>query len=86
MFRLIQVAVLCFALAFSLAVWGQSFGGRIVGMVTDSTGAVIPGVSVTAVNEGSGAQRRLTTDDGGTYVASELPVGFYTVRFEELRR
>jgi outer membrane receptor protein involved in Fe transport len=85
MFRLIQLAVLCFALAFSLAVWGQSFGGRIVGMVTDSTGAVIPGVSVTTVNEGSGAQRRLMTDDGGTYVASELPVGFYTVRFASAR-
>src|SRR6266567_3013758 len=67
---------------FTLAAWGQSFGGKIVGMVTDSTGAVIPTVSVTVINEGTGAQRRLTTDASGVYVAAELPVGYYTVRFE----
>lgn len=66
---------------FGLGVWGQSFSGKIVGVLTDATGAVIPGVSVTVVNEGTGAQRRLTTDAGGVYVAAELPVGYYTVRF-----
>ena len=74
----------CVSLLFALAVWGQSFGGRIVGVVTDSTGAVVPGVSVAIVNEGTGAQRRLTTDSSGVYVAAELPVGYYTVRFEAL--
>jgi hypothetical protein len=33
-------------------------------------------------NEGTGAQRRLLTDSTGVYVAAELPVGYYTVRFE----
>src|SRR5260370_26797947 len=66
----------------TLAAWGQSFGGKIVGMITDSTGAVVAGVSVTVTNEGTGAQRRVTTDAGGVYVAAELPVGYYTVRFE----
>ena len=65
-----------------LALWGQSFSGRIVGLVTDSSAAVIPNVAVTVVNEGTGAQRRLITDVVGIYVAAELPVGYYTVRFE----
>ena len=43
---------------------------------------MISNVSVTVVNEGTGAQRRLITDAAGIYVAAELPVGYYTVRFE----
>src|SRR5947207_2970226 len=63
-------------------VCGQSFSGKIVGLVTDSSAAVIPNASVIVVNEGTAAQRRLVTDGGGIYVAAELPVGYYTVRFE----
>ena len=37
---------------------------------------------MTVVNEGTGAQRRVLTDANGVYVAAELPVGYYTVRFE----
>jgi len=66
----------------ALTVWGQSFGGKIVGLVTDSTAAAIPRVSVTVLNEGTGALRRAVTDEGGIYVAPELPVGYYTLRFE----
>jgi hypothetical protein len=65
-----------------LPVYGQSFSGAIIGTVTDSSGSVVRGVSVAAVNEGTGARRNLTTDDSGLYVVSELPVGYYTVRFE----
>ncbi len=62
--------------------WAQSFNGRIVGSITDQSGAVISNAIVTAINEDTGAQRTLRTDDGGLYVAPELPVGYYTVRVE----
>jgi len=62
--------------------WGQSFSGKIVGLVTDSSEAVVSRVAVTVVNEGTGTQRRLITDANGVYVAAELPVGYYTVRYE----
>src|SRR5258708_39736032 len=71
-----------FSLAAAVAVWGQSFSGKVAGQVTDASNAVIPNVAVTVVNEGTGVQRRLTTDSTGTYVAAELPVGYYLVRFE----
>jgi hypothetical protein len=45
--------------------WGQSFSGRIVGLVTDSSSAAVPDVSVTVVNEGTGAERRLISDVNG---------------------
>jgi hypothetical protein len=66
----------------ALSARGQSFTGRIVGLVTDSSNAAIPKVAVTVLNEGTGAQRRVITDATGTYVAAELSVGYYTVRFE----
>src|SRR5258708_35629644 len=62
--------------------WGQSFGGRIVGLATDSSTAAIPGAIVTIENEGTGAQRHIVSDSSGTYVAAELPVGYYRMRFE----
>jgi hypothetical protein len=71
-------AILCFA----ALTWGQSFSGKIVGLVTDSSQAVVGRVAVTVVNEGTGAQRRMITDANGIYVAAELPVGYYTVRYE----
>ena len=66
----------------ALTAWGQSFNGTIVGLITDSTAAVIPNVSITILNEGTGAQRRLLSDSNGAYVAAELPIGYYTVGFE----
>src|SRR5258708_15939996 len=71
-----------FSLAAAVAVWGQSFSGKVAGQVTDASNAVIPNVAVTAVNEGTGVQRRLTTDSTRTYVATDLPVGYYLVLFE----
>ena len=37
---------------------------------------------MTIVNEGTGAERRLLTDSHGGYVGAELPVGYYTLRFD----
>ena len=71
-----------FVFLAALSAWGQSFSGRVAGQVTDSSSAVITRAAVTVVNEGTGAQRRLLTDASGVYVAAELPVGYYTVRFD----
>ena len=38
----------------SSVAWAQALSGTIVGTVTDSTGAILPGVSVTLTNEGTG--------------------------------
>ena len=77
--QIVRIFVLSLA---ALAAWGQSFSGRIIGSVSDTSPAMIPDVSVTVVNEGTGAQRRLVTDASGVYIVPELPVGYYTVRFE----
>lgn len=57
----------------------QQDTGTISGTVSDTTGAVIPGVEVTIINEQTGAKRTVITNDAGFYSAPQLPVGTYTV-------
>ncbi len=62
------------------AAWGQVSSGSIAGHVSDASRAAIPAVSVTLVNEGTGAQRTATTDSGGNYIFPLVAPGLYTVR------
>ncbi len=57
----------------------QTFRGGIQGHVTDATGAAIPGVTITAVNQGTKLTRTALSDSGGNYFLTELPLGEYTV-------
>jgi Carboxypeptidase regulatory-like domain len=57
----------------------QGVTASIVGSVTDSSGAVLPGVTVTATNEGTGLKRDAVTNESGNYTIPLLPVGVYTV-------
>lgn len=51
----------------------------IVGRVTDTSGGVLPGVTVTATNDGTGDVRTTATGAGGDYTFNLLPIGTYTV-------
>ena len=53
--------------------------GTITGLVTDSSGAVVPNASVTVANVGTSFKKTLQTDSGGNYTASALPFGDYVV-------
>jgi outer membrane receptor protein involved in Fe transport len=61
------------------AAFAQSTTGSIDGVIVDSTGAVLPGVSVTLTNQATGATRDTITDSEGVFHAPVLPVGAYTV-------
>jgi hypothetical protein len=52
------------------------------GAAEDPTGAVIPAVKVTLVNQETGAVRELVTDSGGEFGFQFVPVGVYTLRLE----
>jgi hypothetical protein len=69
------------ALASGL-VFGQGFSAAISGVVRDSTGAVLPGVSVTAKHTESGQTRSVNTNENGNYRMPALPVGAYEVTAE----
>jgi hypothetical protein len=57
--------------------------GGIVGTVTDSSGAVVPGVTVTVTNIGTNQSTKLTTDVSGSYTANLLRIGRYTLTAEK---
>ena len=54
----------------------------IVGRVTDSTGSVLPGVTVTVENVGTHETRVAPTGASGDYTFNVLPIGRYTVKIE----
>jgi hypothetical protein len=61
----------------------QSIFGRIAGTVTDAQGSAVAGVKITIVSEETKLARGTTTDSNGFYVASDLPVGVYSVIAEQ---
>jgi hypothetical protein len=69
-------------LLFSLSLFSQGNLGRILGTVTDQTGGVISGATVTMIDKDRGVARTLITDDAGEYNAPSLIPGTYTVRVE----
>ena len=78
-----------FCLALFLAVTlvapssvAQVTTGTISGTVTDVTGAVVSGASVTIVNSANGLTRRVTTSDSGEFVAPGLYPGTYSLTVE----
>jgi hypothetical protein len=67
---------------FSTLLSAQGTGGRILGRVTDPSGAVIAHVKVVATNEATGVGRGAESNDNGDYAYPEVPVGVYTLSFE----
>ena len=57
-------------------VWAQSTA-QVSGTVRDQSGAVLPGVQVTATQTATGLTRSVVTDEAGFYVLPDLPVGPY---------
>ena len=69
-------------LLFSISLFSQGNFGRILGTITDQTGGVVSGATVTIIDKDRGVARTLTTDPAGEYNAPTLIPGTYTVRVE----
>jgi hypothetical protein len=73
--------ILCLLLA-GLPFLAAAQEATIVGTVTDPAGSVVPNVTVTVTNTGTGYVRTFTTNDVGQYVAPGLPIGNYDLKAE----
>src|ERR1051326_6612941 len=60
----------------------QNITGTIQGIITDPSGAILPGVSITVHNLGTNQTRNVLTNETGTYIVPLLPVGTYEVTAE----
>jgi hypothetical protein len=77
--------VLCCLIVLTAASVGsaQVITGSIVGSVTDSSGALLPGATVTLGGDRLiGGPQSVATDASGTYRFDRLPPGDYTLKFE----
>ena len=77
----VSFGVISAVLIFTSSVLAQSTGGRIIGRVSDSTGAVVSGVTVTLVNGATGVSRDTKTDQSGDYTLIEVAPGTYRVQY-----
>ena len=86
---MIKVRTICggnaFATAMLLVVGVSASGagqgaGTISGTIEDESGGVLPGVTVTATNTGTGGTRTAVTNGQGRYEITNLPAGRYDVR------
>ncbi|MCW5976546.1 MAG: carboxypeptidase regulatory-like domain-containing protein [Bryobacteraceae bacterium] len=62
---------------------GQAITARVLGTVTDPTGAAVPAASVTISNVDTGQARSTTTNEAGNYEFPFLPIATYTLSVEK---
>ena len=76
-------AIISVALAALIAIpavcGAQTFRGGISGRILDATGAVLPGVTVTATNAATGVARTTTSSETGDFSLPDLPLGAYNI-------
>src|SRR5262249_35007415 len=71
------ISIVLFVVIFSCqAVWAQATG-QISGTVRDQSGAVLPGVEITATQTDTGVARMTVSNETGLFVLPNLPVGPY---------
>jgi Carboxypeptidase regulatory-like domain len=77
-----RVAIVLLLFSAVAASTASAQNAQITGVVRDSSGAVIPGATATAKNQGTGLTRSDVSDAGGTYRLVALPPGSYTLSIE----
>jgi len=80
MYRLFVATLLLVLAAMSCFGQASAVNGQIEGTVTDPSGAVVTGATVTVTNVNTGFTRTLKTDESGFFRFTVLPLGSYTVK------
>ncbi len=74
--------IVCLLLALTVPMFSQTTSGRILGSVSDQSGAGVAGAAVVITDVQRETTRAVATDDSGNYVAAQLQPGVYKVRAE----
>jgi Carboxypeptidase regulatory-like domain len=76
------LGIVWMVLAVSIPMFSQTTTGRILGTVSDQSGAAVAGAAVTITDIQRGSTRTVSTDTSGDYAAPDLQPGAYKVRAE----
>ena len=74
--------VLCLAVLISCPMWAQVYSGSLTGVVTDPSGALVPGAKVTVTDAEKGVAFNVTSDNSGRYLVRALPPSTYQLTVE----
>jgi Carboxypeptidase regulatory-like domain len=77
--RMLAYSLLAVLLAIPFSLHAQQYSGTINGTVTDSTGAAIPGATITLTNTGTAAKITGKSDAQGNFTFAQLPIGSYDI-------
>src|SRR5215469_2780947 len=84
MTKLVLLLVCIYCIVATIPAWTQATDtGTIAGTVTDPSGAVVPGVTVTLKDTTTGSSRTTTTNDAGRYIFVNIAAGTYDMSFEK---
>lgn len=82
--RFISIAVfsalIVLIVSFSTVSFAQSYQGRLIGVVTDPSGAAVPGTHIELADPANGLKLSAVTDGSGRYQFLQVPVGSYSLR------
>ena len=81
-FRRLLLCGLCLLAAASAHAQVQT--GSITGIVTDSSGAIVPGAQITVTQQETNVRVTLPSNDSGFYVAQNLRPGHYDVAVSKI--
>ncbi len=74
--------VLAIALSAPASAVAQTGAASLTGLVTDQSGATVPGATVTATNQATNVTYTALSNEAGNYTVTSLPVGLYVVKAE----
>ena len=83
MMRLMVPVVLVWTITIPAQTWAQTAAGRIIGDVSDHTGASVPGATVTVTSLATQVSQHVVTQADGHYQVLSLPIGAYQVTIEK---
>src|SRR5258706_11460712 len=83
MYMTTRYAMICVLVAITSR--AQVTTATLYGIVTDSTGAAVPGATAALTNQDTGSSMAKTTDSAGEFIFDFVHVGKYTLRIEAKR-
>jgi hypothetical protein len=78
--RIVGAIAVAVCVLMASTAWSQTDAAKIVGSISDTSGAVIPGVNVIVTSEKTGSERTALTDEKGFFVITPLTPETYSVK------
>src|SRR5271155_703336 len=80
--RLVLALILALVFLGGTTAFGQGTSASLTGQVTDNSGAIVPGATVTATNTDTSLAQTASTNGQGIYLIAPLPPGHYKLTVE----